>query len=226
MWTVVICDDFNLYTRQAKEIILKSFPKEDIEVFTFDDPYIALSEILRREADIVILDRVMPLNGDKLLTMILESYRPHSIMMSMDPIVNKDFDYVINKDKLPEELPRALKNIFDGKNRGYLRNSDTYEFLKTNYDFNTTDMERLEIILATMEKTGEKKFNKILEKSAVAFGVDTRTVRRYITLVLKSSACERMSKKPKDFIIHLYEHYLMEKTKKALAYKPLDGRRL
>lgn len=209
MYKVVIVDDQKMVTTSVAEILENHF--DDLEIYTFNDPYEALGFILSKKPNIVIIDRIMELSGIRLLKLILEIYRPSSIMISDDPVVYWEFDYMMNKSKMSKELPKIIEDIRNGQNKRYFNNSIAYEFLIRYRPFNIIDNKNLDIILTTMEETNETKFSKILDKVGLSLGIESRSVRRLIDQILKSSAFRGAKMKPKDFILSLYDEYMERK---------------
>jgi DNA-binding NarL/FixJ family response regulator len=222
VYKVVVVDDQKMVTTSVVKILETHF--DDLEIYALNDPYEALGFILSKKPNIVIIDRIMELSGIRLLKLILEIYRPSSIMISDDPVVYMEFDYVMNKSKLADELPKTMKNIIDGQNKRYFNNSIAYEFLIRYRPFNVIDNKNLDIILTTMDETNETKFSKILDKVGVSLGVESRSVRRIIDQILKSTAFRGSKMKPKDFILKLYEDYMEKKPIIEEEREMLKGR--
>lgn len=207
---IVIVDDQPVITREVKKLLERNF--NDLEIHTQNDPNLAVGLILSEKPHIVILDLMMPIRGNRLLDLILEIYRPNSILISDDPVMYMKFDYIMNKSKMNKELPGIIEQIRAGENKGYYSNSIAYEFLVRYRAFNIIDNKRLDVILNTIEETDEKNFNKILDKASIALNLGTRSLRRGIDQMIKSSAFRGPKRiKPKDFIFEIYENYKREK---------------
>lgn len=209
---IVIVDDQPVVTRNIKKLLENEF--DDLEIHTQNDPNYAIGIILAEKPHIVILDLMMPIRGNRLLDIILEIYRPNSILISGDPVMYLKFDYVMNKSKLNSDLPEIIRKIRSGENKGYFNNSVAYEFLTKYKAFNIIDNKRLDVILNTIEETNETNFNKILDKAGIALNLGARSLRRGIDQMIKSSAFRGPKRiKPKDFIFGLYEEYKIEKPR-------------